>query len=54
MIPEAPIQMALMTAIDSGFSEPANFKAAWHHPDHQVHGRAAIRKDYKDMHDKLG
>jgi transposase InsO family protein len=53
-VPEPPIEMALMTAIDSGYSEPSNFKAAWHHPDpiHQEHWRAAIRKEFKDMHDK--
>jgi hypothetical protein len=51
-IPEPPLEMALMTVIDSGYSEPANFKAAWHHPDpiHQENWRAAIRKEIRVMH----
>jgi hypothetical protein len=46
--------MALMTAIDSDYSEPVILKATWHHPDpiHQEHWRAAIRRELKDMHDK--
>jgi hypothetical protein len=47
--------MELLTAIVRGCSEPANFKAAWHHldPIHQDHCRAAIRNKFKDMYKNL-
>ncbi len=52
--PAAQVEMALMTAIDSGYNEPSNFQAAWHHSDpvQQGHWRDAIRKEFGDVHSK--